>query len=95
MSYVREPIPHSHPCGVCTKLKPCSCDYPAVSTDFVCDYCHNLGLVVEEPSQVLYLELTTQDIDVLQTAILALWMDQTHRTLADRVRAIIFRAVPS
>jgi hypothetical protein len=95
MTYVREPIPHSHPCGICTRLGACSCDYPAVSTDFVCDSCHYDQARAEDADLRLHLELTTQDVDVLQTAILTLWMDQTHRTLADRVRAIIFRAVPS
>jgi hypothetical protein len=86
---------HDHPCSICTRLGACSCDYPAVSTDFVCDSCHYDQARAEEADQGLYLELTGEDFAVLQTAIIALWMDQTHRTLADRVRAIIFRAVPS
>jgi hypothetical protein len=86
---------HDHPCGICTRLGACSCDYPAVSTDFICDSCHYDQARAEEADQGLYLELTGEDFAVLQTAVQALWMDQTHRTLADRVRAIIFRAVPS
>jgi molybdopterin-guanine dinucleotide biosynthesis protein A len=82
---------HDHPCGICTRLAPCSCDYPAVSTDFVCDQCHERATA----NFVFTLRFGPDDMDTLMAVLHAVRADQTSRGLGDRLQAILDRVVIS
>jgi len=88
-----EPTQHSHPCGYCTLLKPCSCEYPALSEDFICDDC--AGRWNQDTAEVHTIHLDRVDLDTLRGAHYMLSRDQTYRSLADRLQGIIDRVVVS
>lgn len=96
MSYVREPVPHSHPCGICTRLGACSCSYPAVSTDFICDGCHYARAVEAGAAPLEHHPwLNQEDVQTLLNALVTLRRDQTGRSLADRLQAVLEKVVAS
>lgn len=77
---------HDHPCGICTRLGACSCPYPAVSTDFVCDRCTETA-----EQSILYLEcsLDNAEMATLTDVLHALRRDQWNGALGDRFLAIL------
>lgn len=75
---------HDHPCGYCSKLGECSCSYPALREGFVCEVCR--------PGQQS-IALSPEDKATLESALYVLDHDQTYRSLADRMRALVDRVV--
>lgn len=100
MTPVNQPQIHTHPCGYCTRLKPCSCPYPAVSSDFICDECRDRWdrnrwdintMPTTDRERVVTIEPT--DLDTLMAVLVVLRQDQTSRSLADRYHAILEKVV--
>lgn len=97
MDYKREPIPHTHPCGYCTRLKPCSCDFPASNPGFICDDCSIREHGDPRPPTPLehHPWLNETDVRTLQAVLYTLRYDQTSRSLAGRLEALIEKVVTS